>query len=131
MIRRPPRSTRTDTLFPYTTLFRSRLPFREAERQLRLPFRDGGQDRALLLLAAAEQHGAATEPHGGQVGFGDQAVAERLHDDHGLDRRAAESALPLRKRHAEPAEFGEPLPIGLPVPFLGPHPLAPRPAPIV
>src|SRR3546814_7602837 len=25
MIRRPPRSTRTDTLFPYTTLFRSEL----------------------------------------------------------------------------------------------------------
>src|SRR3546814_20392387 len=27
MIRRPPRSTRTDTLFPYTTLFRSALVF--------------------------------------------------------------------------------------------------------
>src|SRR3546814_12004737 len=27
MIRRPPRSTRTDTLFPYTTLFRSGLNF--------------------------------------------------------------------------------------------------------
>src|SRR3546814_3821318 len=27
MIRRPPRSTRTDTLFPYTTLFRSPLYF--------------------------------------------------------------------------------------------------------
>src|SRR3546814_7277534 len=27
MIRRPPRSTRTDTLFPYTTLFRSRSVF--------------------------------------------------------------------------------------------------------
>src|SRR3546814_10301465 len=26
MIRRPPRSTRTDTLFPYTTLFRSIMP---------------------------------------------------------------------------------------------------------
>src|SRR3546814_14375617 len=26
MIRRPPRSTRTDTLFPYTTLFRSKPP---------------------------------------------------------------------------------------------------------
>src|SRR3546814_19176972 len=26
MIRRPPRSTRTDTLFPYTTLFRSTQP---------------------------------------------------------------------------------------------------------
>src|SRR3546814_16106941 len=33
MIRRPPRSTRTDTLFPYTTLFRSHvvLPLLEAE----------------------------------------------------------------------------------------------------
>src|SRR3546814_7599050 len=26
MLRRPPRSTRTDTLFPYTTLFRSEFP---------------------------------------------------------------------------------------------------------
>src|SRR3546814_16578416 len=26
MIRRPPRSTRTDTLFPYSTLFRSKVP---------------------------------------------------------------------------------------------------------
>src|SRR3546814_15332575 len=34
MIRRPPRSTRTDTLFPYTTLFRSPrcLCSREAQR---------------------------------------------------------------------------------------------------
>src|SRR3546814_13809590 len=31
MIRRPPRSTRTDTLFPYTTLFRSDSP-KEARR---------------------------------------------------------------------------------------------------
>src|SRR3546814_5727841 len=29
MIRRPPRSTRTDTLFPYTTLFRSPLEWAE------------------------------------------------------------------------------------------------------
>src|SRR3546814_3995680 len=32
MIRRPPRSTRTDTLFPYTTLFRSADLFRERRR---------------------------------------------------------------------------------------------------
>src|SRR3546814_3173327 len=32
MIRRPPRSTRTDTLFPYTTLFRSRGQTREAKK---------------------------------------------------------------------------------------------------
>src|SRR3546814_1601601 len=30
MIRRPPRSTRTDTLFPYTTLFRSAGKWRDA-----------------------------------------------------------------------------------------------------
>src|SRR3546814_1868125 len=34
MIRRPPRSTRTDTLFPYTTLFRS-VVVRDALRGLR------------------------------------------------------------------------------------------------
>src|SRR3546814_21174497 len=35
MIRRPPRSTRTDTLFPYTTLFRSAVD--QPARRLRLP----------------------------------------------------------------------------------------------
>src|SRR3546814_6506291 len=34
MIRRPPRSTRTDTLFPYTTLFRSDDIPDELEREL-------------------------------------------------------------------------------------------------
>src|SRR3546814_16126726 len=33
MIRRPPRSTRTDTLCPYTTLFRSADPARRARRR--------------------------------------------------------------------------------------------------
>src|SRR3546814_15254945 len=39
MIRRPPRSTRTDTLFPYTTLFRSGLVeiFERRARQFELP----------------------------------------------------------------------------------------------
>src|SRR3546814_15657664 len=41
MIRRPPRSTRTDTLFPYTTLFRSRLHRgRDAVAELRQHERD-------------------------------------------------------------------------------------------
>src|SRR3546814_2133786 len=42
MIRRPPRSTRTDTLFPYTTLFRSL-----RERGLREP------DRGQVLIEDA------------------------------------------------------------------------------
>src|SRR3546814_6997987 len=33
MIRRPPRSTRTDTLFPYTTLFRSRRDLGKVARE--------------------------------------------------------------------------------------------------
>src|SRR3546814_4664589 len=35
MIRRPPRSTRTDTLFPYTTLFRSPVPRTTSSRKRR------------------------------------------------------------------------------------------------
>src|SRR3546814_5213878 len=46
MIRRPPRSTRTDTLFPYTTLFRSADPQLEhrdrADRRPARPREDGG-----------------------------------------------------------------------------------------
>src|SRR3546814_16893546 len=34
MIRRPPRSTRTDTLFPYTTLFRSICPVQAQQAKL-------------------------------------------------------------------------------------------------
>src|SRR3546814_17393515 len=37
MLRRPPRSTRTDTLFPYTTLFRSRIRSRTSSPRLDLP----------------------------------------------------------------------------------------------
>src|SRR3546814_739438 len=62
MIRRPPRSTRTDTRFPYTTLFRSR---RRSPRPLRLirkgrtmskdkaeaPTGKGGKMKKLLLIA--------------------------------------------------------------------------------
>src|SRR3546814_17480561 len=47
MIRRPPRSTRTDTLFPYTTLFRSAdHAFRKlCGRRLRPSGRTGGRGR--------------------------------------------------------------------------------------
>src|SRR3546814_16974987 len=42
MIRRPPRSTRTDTLFPYTTLFRS---FAVNENGANFLFRNDGTGR--------------------------------------------------------------------------------------
>src|SRR3546814_9165812 len=54
MIRRPPRSTRTDTLFPYTTLFRSFHP-RGLVRQQRA---QGGQLGAFRQPPHARQVGA-------------------------------------------------------------------------
>src|SRR3546814_3842132 len=41
MIRRPPRSTRTDTLFPYTTLFRSRNSSKSSRARKRFNDRQG------------------------------------------------------------------------------------------
>src|SRR3546814_7491235 len=42
MIRRPPRATRTDTLFPYTTLFRSPKRLDRAHRQFEFRAQDAG-----------------------------------------------------------------------------------------
>src|SRR3546814_9171328 len=58
MIRRPPRSTRTDTLFPYTTLFRSLgapglglvEPVDEMALVVRLPHVDRAIERARAIL---------------------------------------------------------------------------------
>src|SRR3546814_1547359 len=51
MIRRPPRSTRTDTLFPYTTLFRSDPRMLQALYEtLR---RSGDRDQARSVFEAA------------------------------------------------------------------------------
>src|SRR3546814_12982171 len=53
MIRRPPRSTRTDTLFPYTTLFRSAEDSPELEtRALNGPSGERRGHRAHRLLQA-------------------------------------------------------------------------------
>src|SRR3546814_13588195 len=49
MIRRPPRSTRTDTLFPYTTLFRSGL---QVERHALLV---GAPGLEILTVVGAEE----------------------------------------------------------------------------
>src|SRR3546814_13344614 len=77
IIRRPPRSTRTDTLFPYTTLFRSPCPLRCGE--LRAARRTGAAgparaDRGMPLRVAGR---AAA----------DGVLPARLH---GLRHRAAD-----------------------------------------
>src|SRR3546814_2952181 len=62
MIRRPPRSTRTDTLFPYTTLFRS--------RRVEVPGLKGRVD-------AGAGHALAVEHHR-RDGFGGKTVSSAL-----------------------------------------------------
>src|SRR3546814_14600073 len=52
MIRRPPRSTRTDTLFPYTTLFRS--PVAKADTIERYAVDVARGSRACLLMTQGE-----------------------------------------------------------------------------
>src|SRR3546814_20769623 len=54
MIRRPPRSTRTDTLFPYTTLFRSylRTLAPTLARSLSMKLNEGCLDRVIARQAS-------------------------------------------------------------------------------
>src|SRR3546814_6585714 len=66
MIRRPPRSTRTDTLFPYTTLFRSaiREGLVDARRMIQIGIRSPVQNDVLdwtlgqgvTIVSAQEVH---------------------------------------------------------------------------
>src|SRR3546814_6530738 len=56
MKRRPPRSTRTDTLFPYTTLFRSRHLSRRGNRQGNLASSSAGRSGWNLRTDLPRRH---------------------------------------------------------------------------
>src|SRR3546814_5109148 len=73
MIRRTPTATRTDTLFPYTTLFRSH---QDDER---------GGHRSHVLPAAAVQ--AARQPHGRPLDVEDLGPGEQVRGDRPEHRR--------------------------------------------
>src|SRR3546814_9361314 len=104
MIRRPPRSTRTDTLFPYTTLFRSAhlLPQR-ARDQRRDDHADVDRD-----VEDLERHRAADIV--GLVELADLArdiPLEQADADDQREQREKEAALErhqeMAERHDEPA----------------------------
>src|SRR3546814_14560251 len=89
MIRPPPRSTRTDTLFPYSTLFRSRMSFpnrlaRFLPRFLRhVPLPDDVVQREIDRIEEIETMRLWRTPR--------QVVAEEIEDAglrRGLDRLA-------------------------------------------
>src|SRR3546814_20927108 len=103
MIPRPPRSTRTDTLFPYTTLFRSDLPDRRGDH-------DGAADRLRARpvadpLAEAPPARRPADPRGRP---GEPPADQEGHADHG---RAAEPERDPRL-HSAVGQTGETLRLG-------------------
>src|SRR3546814_14061145 len=65
MIRRPPRSTLTDTLFPYTTLFRSG----RHDRDVRCKATSGAPDRPRLATGRGCLSGIHGGPPSGPITF--------------------------------------------------------------
>src|SRR3546814_19312272 len=64
MIRPPPRSTRTDTLFPYTTLVRSNRgqPAADAARQQKLAEQKAARESALMVQVGSRLFPSQPEP---------------------------------------------------------------------
>src|SRR3546814_17845404 len=116
MIRRPPRSTRTDTLFPYTTLLRS-LPAVAAVGVVRAAAGSGrpGQAQAGVRVRrgapAVRPRPGRAAPAGGTGGAADPLQGRR---------RVLLLAVPGRPHRRHPPQAGQPL-----APYAPPVPTAP------
>src|SRR3546814_1267036 len=99
MIRRPPRSTRTDTLFPYTTLFRSVLAARI------------GRPVKVVAVSARDKRKKRDMPKGGWRWYAKaeelaadpevEVVVELIGGADGTARNLVEAALKAGKRSEE------------------------------
>src|SRR3546814_14383428 len=117
MIRRPPRSTRTDTLFPYTTLFRSTRIYRRAphpwlERaystHVRI-LRAVGGDRlfsseTVQICHAAIGHDYRTSRHGRPTAARHRAAPNPGSDDIGRNERTREDTTNPSQYQTDTAE---------------------------
>src|SRR3546814_10820833 len=95
MIRRPPRSTRTDTLFPYTTLFRSATLRRGGSGGNPAWDRSGESRDRVHSIMSSSRAGRSAEPGakrrpavsadlGAAGGFRSRALARPLRTDEGI-----------------------------------------------
>src|SRR3546814_11336407 len=96
MIRRPPRSTRTDTLFPYTTLFRSRWRLRQRKHLSQRKF-------AIIIVGflsdgSALGHSIKSDPVGRNVGFGKFPILRNIETSRVSVDQAVGDVLDLRAR---------------------------------
>src|SRR3546814_14709099 len=103
MIRRPPRSTRTDTLFPYTTLFRSiELAIRAFQWALLVEY----HARSHRLLAAGMRDVEAFEPAWRCVEVEHTLQFEQtIVHARGLDQARRQRLRRTVHRHVEQASF--------------------------
>src|SRR3546814_16399792 len=113
MIRRPPRSTRTDTLFPYTTLFRSHPPVKEITTAVEHDLLDAGRHGALghqlADLGSRGLVGAVLQlVLQGSVDAGrrHQGLARRVVDDLGIEVLAGAEHRQARPARCVSAEDG-------------------------
>src|SRR3546814_13468008 len=100
MIRRPPRATRTDTLFPYTTLFRS---FAEPLVEEIAAVDHRRSQRLMLRARSGARHPGFADMKAELLGG---AFAEELHGVAALDQRDAFGDLALEFDRADFAEIG-------------------------
>src|SRR3546814_7675269 len=103
MIRRPPRSTRTDTLFPYTTLFRSRIWAKIAREKY------GSQDPRAQMVRFHTQTGGAT-----LTAQQPDRKSTRLNSSHQCAARMPTSACNTKTVNQEQGEIGR-TDVGTPV----------------
>ncbi len=93
----------------------TRLPLVMGEGHAQRAAGDRGDQLGALHRVCRVAQEPTGEHHGREIGFEHETAPERLHDDHGLDRAAAEPALGLGEGEAEKPHFGIPRPeIGRP-----------------
>src|SRR3546814_6600801 len=104
MIRRPPRSTRTDTLFPYTTLFRSRWRLRQRKHL--------SQRKFAIIIVGFLSDGSAlgnslkSDQVGRNVGFGKFTFLRNIEKSRVSVTKAVGDALVLGQRPHPPLLIG-------------------------
>src|SRR3546814_2827918 len=99
MILRPPRSTRTDTLFPYTTLFRS-------SHQL---------ERGEIVLVPVAQDGGLCESLDGSLAWRPFVAAELVGHVPGAAQHGRAFQLQVGRQHRRLESSDEVLAFGVPV----------------
>src|SRR3546814_5759433 len=105
MMRRPPSSRRTDTLFPYTTLFRSdrivvqHLRFHLAVVQAATELDDAIGQRRLAVIAMSDDGEVADQFHGALAACGRDRTSKRLNSSHQCASRMPSSACNKKPHH--------------------------------